>query len=329
MKKLLFLLMTVMLAAGIFCACNNKIVITTGFNDDDLFKISGKAISLKESMIIFLNEKEGYDKGLDDEFWNIKYNGKTMFQYFKDKAKEQIIKLNVLAEYAKKENISLSDEENEIIKKISKAYIEKADKDVLEKYGIKEADVVSVITKIMLVKELYVETVNNYEVEISDEEARIMYANYIVVDADKENAKEVINEISGKLAEGSDLKSIVEKYEYATYYEGYLSRQDFDKAGDVVFELKNGELSEIIESRGKLYIVKCINDYDEAMTSSNKQILLEKMKNDEFSESYKPFENSLDIEFNDKLWEDIKLDENSDKVGVNLFDLIEEVTEAQ
>lgn len=317
---------TVLTGCSMPTSCEKKIVITTGFNDGELLKISSKAVSIKEAMIILISEKESYDKGLDANFWNIEYNGRTMVSYFKDEIKDEVIRLNVLSTFADSKDMSLAEEEEKLLSAATTLYMERANEKVLKDYGISEKDVKAVLRKIILSDKVYEKVVNNYQVEISDEEARVMYANYIYLDEKAAHAKDIANEISGKVNAGSDLNTVAEKYDYATYAEGYVSRKNFEeKAAKQIFRLKDGEVSSVVESNGKLYIIKCINDYDEAMTNSNKELLLEDKKNEEFYKEYKPYEKSINVEFNNDLWEKLKMPDDDVSIGVNIYNILEEV----
>lgn len=311
--------------AGIMIGCKQNIVITTGFEEDELLKISGDAVKFNEAVILLLSAKDSYDRGFDAEFWEIKYENRTMLDYFKDQVKEEIIRVNVLAAFAKSKNVSLSEEEQLMIDTASKKFMETADKEVIEEYGISKKNVSALMEKLVLSEKVYEKVISDYEIEISDEEARVMYVNYITLDAKAEKAMDIASEILGKVTAGNELKAVAEKYDYATYTEGYLSRLNFDEEqSNLLFKLKDGEVSSIIESKGKLYIIKCINDYDENMTDSNKSVLIEYKKTEEFDKEYQPFEKSTNVEFNTELWDEFSLTKNQKPLGVNVYDILEE-----
>ena len=126
MKKIIYILASVLLFAFMLTGCKKNIVITTGFDEGELVKISGKAVSSSEAMILLFGEKEAYDYGLDEEFWKIEYKDKTMSEYFKENIKDSFIKLNVLSQFAKSKNVTLSEEEKAYIDDITKEYMEQA-----------------------------------------------------------------------------------------------------------------------------------------------------------------------------------------------------------
>ena len=328
MKKILVIFTVVILFATVLSGCKKNIVITTGFEDGDIMKLSGESVSAGEMMVFLLGEKESYDIGLDEAFWEVKYDGKTLLEHFKEDIKEEFISINILAEFARSKNISLSDEESERISDATEVYIENFGEDNLSKYGITKGDVKSFMEKRILAQNVYIELMEDYDVEISDEEARVMYAGYIYIDASENKANEVAAEILQKVKEGGDMEQVAEKYNYATFKEGYLSRENFtEESRKIIFELMDGQVSEVISENGRLYIIKCINDYDEIMTNSNKSVLIDKKKAEEFNKEYNPFEKDINIEYNTKLWEELDIPKFEDIKNINIDNILEKLAD--
>lgn len=324
MKKVTSYLAGVLLILLLFTGCKQKIVITTGFEEGQLIKISGKIVDLSETMILLLGDKASYDKGLDENFWSIKYKDKTMLEYFKQEEKEAIIRINILSEFAKSKNVTLSDEDSEVVKKATEMYLENSDSQLLSNYGIEEKDVKSLIEKIILSEKVYEEIVSNYNAEISDEKARVMYVSYIYLDAKQEKAADIANEIYNKLLEGNDMKTVSESYDYASYAEEYITRADFsEEQSNIIFKLQDGQLSEILEENNRLYIIKCVKHYDETMSNANKLVLIEQEKTAEFEKEYAPFKNSIDIEFNTELWKELNFAGTENVIAPDIYDIIE------
>ncbi len=325
MKKARLVLLTLLLIVVCMTGCKQKIVITTGFDDYELMKVAGNTIDLSEAMVLLLSEKESYDVGLDDNFWQIKYKDRTMLSYFKEEIKEEFIRLNILSEYAKSKNISLTEEEKQCINEAANEYMNSADVEAIKNYNITRTNVEAIMRKMLLAEKVYDTVVNDYVIEISDEEARVMYANYITIDASVEKAMDIAQEIYGRVTLGNDMEIIAEKYDYAVYSEAYMTRDDFeDEQSEIIFRLKDGEVSSVIEQSGKLYIIKCINDYDETMTISNKALLIGERKDEEFNKEYRPYEKSVDVEFNTDLWNSLDLSKAKKVIGVNIYDMLEE-----
>ncbi len=328
MKNIISYLMGLLLTLLLFTGCKQKIVITTGFEEGQLIKMSDETVDLSEAMILILGDKASYDEGLDEEFWAMKYEDKTMMEYFKQEEREEIIRINILSEFAKSKNIVLSEEDNALIEKAVQVYMEISDEKLLKEYEISEKNVKSLLKKIILSDKVYEEIITNYNAEISDEQARVMYVNYIYLDAKAEKATDIANEIYNKLSEGNEMKTVAENYDYASYSEEYITRDDFkEEQSNLIFKLQDGEMSSVFEENDRLYIVKCVKHYDETMTNANKLILIEQEKTEEFEKEYAPFKQNIDIEFNYKLWETLELSSIDTAKAVDIYEVIAVVTE--
>lgn len=80
--------------------------------------------------------------------------------------------------------------------------------------------------------------------------------------------------------------------------------ENFENAA---YNLKSGEVSDIVESDGRYYIIKCNSDNDKSKTEANKTAILEKRKLEAFNSEFEPFEAKQYVEFNNKAWNEIKL----------------------
>lgn len=69
-----------------------KIVLTTGFGKDEVFRIDETSCTLPEIMVYLTNTKNQYEQALGSQIWQTSYNGETL---------ESNIKETVLARLAR------------------------------------------------------------------------------------------------------------------------------------------------------------------------------------------------------------------------------------
>jgi foldase protein PrsA len=74
--------------------------------------------------------------------------------------------------------------------------------------------------------------------------------------------------------------------------------------------------------------VKCIEKFDKELTDENKELIVQKRREDAFDAVYKDFKDNLTVEFNHDLWDNIHLtgeDEEADHVQTaDFFDVYNE-----
>ena len=143
------------------------------------------------------------------------------------------------------------------------------------------------------------------DIEVSSDEARVINIQYIVTDS-QEQAEEALKLVQ----EGASFFAVAKEYNEDGQYEYELKRGEMEEEfEEVAFELSTGQMSDIVESNDRYYIIRCTSDNDKAKTEVNKVAILEKKKLEQFNKDFEFFESNLYIEFNDKEWSRLKLSE--------------------
>ena len=91
-KQLLVLSFVVVMA---FTGCadkeqsdkTTKIVLTTGFGEDEVFRIEKSSCTLPEVMVYLTNVKNQYEDVFGSEIWNTSYEGETLENNIKERIK--------------------------------------------------------------------------------------------------------------------------------------------------------------------------------------------------------------------------------------------------
>ena len=113
--------------------------------------------------------------------------------------------------------------------------------------------------------ETLTESVN---LEVSDSEAKVITVDEIVL-SDKDQADEALKKVQ---MEGTDFMIVAKEVSEDQEIEKKISRglrpEAYEKAA---YALATGETSDVIEADGKYYILRCVNDYDEAATKVRKE----------------------------------------------------------
>ena len=99
-----------------------------------------------------------------------------------------------------------------------------------------------------------------------------------------------------------------------------LSRGEKEKAyEEAAFSLENDQISDVIETTDGYYILKCVNHFDREATEANKVTLVEKRRDQKFSEAYEALMADTPSEFNKHLWNKVHFSDYSGEAAPNFM----------
>ena len=314
---------------AILSGCDKKVYITTGLKSDEIFKISGEACSLGQMMLVLMTEKNRYEEDFGSDIWS--YENKNLDvnleKQIKDKVKKQLSELKTIELFAKENKIQFSEDEVALIQKAAKKYYESLTEKEIELLKLKEEDVEKLYSSFYYADKVYSKLTKDITLEVSDEEARVIKCKYVFINAseNKEEARAKAEEVRKLLNDGNDFNTVAKKYSESDNNQIQLSRDNVtDEFAEKLFSLTKGEFSNIIENQDGYYIFLCVEDYLQAETEANKLTIVDNYKRDQYEKQYKPFEAEQTFEFNDKVWDKVKLDDYSEVVTQSLYDVYNE-----
>lgn len=91
----------------------------------------------------------------------------------------------------------------------------------------------------------------------------------------------------------------------------------------VAFSLENDQVSRRIKTDKGFYFLKCINHYNQEKTDDNKSVILEKRRKEAFDDVYMEFLDTLSSEFNEQVWEQVKVEVNQEVKTDSFFEVYE------
>lgn len=322
--KIYLCILLVMVMSFSISGCNGKVYFTTGFNKDELIKVSGEVVPMSLGKLILAVEKERYTSGLGEEIWKLQISGESLWEKLKQNVKIHLSELKTISMLAQQKNILLSTSENEKIDKAAWEFYNGLSEEERMSLGVTKEDIKTLYKYFRVSEKLYELTTNGVTVEISDEEARVIKVWYCFVkkyyyDEDNrkilldtkgiEAARSKICEASEKINAGTDFSLIVKEYSDDVVYEYEFGRGELEQNFEnTAFSLENGEISDIVENEDGFYIIKCISSYEELKTEENKNDLLKNYKNKAFRDMYETFMVDQTYEYNDKEYDNINID---------------------
>ena len=340
-SKMAGMLIIVMLC-GLLCACGNntdnkKVVLTTGFGKNEIFRIEEVSCSKAEIMVYLTNIQNRYEHVYDSEIMNTQIDGVTLEENVKETALANMAQVKAMTLLANKHGVTLSEEETELVYAAAKEYYASLNEKEISLMGVDEEIIVSLYGEFALANKLYHYLIKDINPEISDDEARTITVEHILIKTynvdengnkeeystySKQLAREKAQEVLRKAKAGEDFHLLAGEYsddKILTYSFGKGEMvAGFETAA---FELGNDEISDIVETQHGYHIIKCISTFNREVTDENKKKIVEERKEEVFGEEYKNFVMSLTKNLNKELWETVSFIHDEEVVTSNFFEV--------
>lgn len=334
-----WLLLAVLLLTG--CGNNlseQKVIFTTGLSDDQVFRIEKAVCTLTEAKAYLVNMQEDYEGTFGADIWQKETDSGTVEDRLKDSVLAKIAQIKAMNLLAKEMEIELDDTDRNKAKEAAKEYYGTlTEADIKAMNNITVEDLTTIYEEHALADKLYEYLIRDINPEISDDEARTITVEQILIktykldasgkkepfdDAGKIRARRTIDEVKKHLDEGSSFEELIAEYNEAD--EGTISfgKGDMDQSyEDAAFALGTEEISDIVDSEDGYVIIKCISTFNREETEANKVKIVAERKREVFGEQYDTFVAGLSKQLNEKLWDSVKLVEDENVTTSGLMDI--------
>lgn len=319
---------------------DTKIVLTTGFTKDEVFRIETASCYKREVMVYLTNLQNQYEHIYGTEIWQKEQDGITIEQSVKESVLAELAQIKTMNLMAEKYGLSLSDVQQDAINEAAKAYF-----DSLTAVEKKEMDVTlntirQLYREYALADKVYDYMIQDVNPEISDDEARTVTLQQILIktgtrDAEgnvisyseqqKNYAYAVAAEALRRVEAGEDFEVVASKYNEAAESTVSIRKGETEAAyEETAFALGNEEISGVIETREGYYILKCISTLNREETDTNKAKIVEERRKEAFSREYDSYVQTLTRHMNEELWQEITLLHDSEITTSDFFEVLAE-----
>lgn len=335
---LVFLLFQIFLSGCGKQEADIKVVLTTGFQKNEIFRIETMSCTLPEIMVFLTNSQNQYESMYGKEIWETDLNGVTLEENVKETVLAQLAQIKTMNLLAVRHGVVLEEEEQQLVKEAAAAYFQSLNDVEKESMRVTEEIIQSLYGEYALANKVYEYIIKDINPEISDDEARTITVQHILIktyaldgtgkkieftESAKEDAYGRAEQIL-RLArdEESDFESLIMQYsedEKGTYSFGKGEMEiSFEEAA---FNLETGEISNIVETSYGYHIIKCISTFNREETDVNKVKIVEKKRDEVFGQEYEVFVESLTRDLNEDLWESIEFIDNEEVTTSSFFDI--------
>ncbi len=317
---------------------DRRIVFTTGFDDGVVFRIEDVSCTLTEALVYLVNTQKGYEKTFGSDIWEKETDAGTVEERLKESVLAKVAQIKVMNLLALENGIALTEEEHDLAARAATEYYESlSDADKKAMNDVTLEDVTGIMEEQALANKLYDYIIRDINPEISDDEARTITVEQILIktytlngagqkvpfsDREKNAAYNRAREILKKIWADESFEELMAEYNEAD--EGTIS---FGKGGmesvyeTAAFNLGTDEVSEIIETSEGYVIIKCISTFNREETEANKVKIVDKRKREVFGAQYDAFVATLTKQLNKKLWDSVTLNEDQQVSSTNLMEV--------
>ncbi len=305
-------LIMVLLAAG----CEARPPVTVK-------KEIGVTLRRPEIMLVVATERNRYEQIYTGQIWDIAVaeDGTTFQEYLLEQIKQFMVDLKRIGVMAQEYGITLDNGEMEQLRRLAQDYYSQLTDADKAYTGAGPDDVLNLYQEYYLACKTVDVLTKNADLEISDNEAKVVEVSQIVLD-NEFNAREVWQAVR---SEGADFDAIAR----ANSTEGQIRREIVRgelPAGmeEAVFAMNQDEISEIMEDNGQFYLFYCHNPYDQEATLARKEEMMLLRKDSAFHEYYDAFLEDNLVTVSGRIWQDVSCVTQENTTTTNLFELYQE-----
>lgn len=342
------LIVLLLLAVSVCAGCgmhegdaSTRVVLTTGFEKDEVFRIDSESCRVPEIMVYLTNTQNQYEKVFGPQIWETDLEGVTLEENVKDRVLAKIAQIKSMNLLAKEHNVVLSAEDEKVVKEAAEQYYASLNETEVEQLRITEELIDQLYREYALAEKVYYYIIKDINPEISDDEARTITVEHILIktyslngkgervpytEEAKADARNRAEAVLAKLKDGEDFDSLITEYNEDTKSQYSFGKGEMDKAfEEAAFNLGTGEISGIVESEYGYHIIKCLSTFNREETDANKVKIVEQRKKEVFGQEYNDFVAGLNKNLNQTLWDSVTLLHDENIKTSDFFDVYSEV----
>lgn len=200
---------------------DTKIVLTTGFTKDEVFRIETASCYKKEVMVYLTNLQNQYEQVYGAEIWQQGQDGVTIEESVKESVLAELAQIKTMNLMAEKYGLSLDETEAEAVEEAAKTYFDSLTDKEKELLDVTLDTIRQLYREYAMADKVYEYIIQDVNPEISDDEARTVTLQQILI-------KTGTKDRNGNVTPGSDQEK---SYAYASAVEALRrieAGEDFD-----------------------------------------------------------------------------------------------------
>ncbi len=320
--KYIFLCMLVICTVFVTaCGKDSRIILTTGFDDDEIFRLEGVSCYKPEVMVYLTTMQNQYESAFGEQIWKTETGGITLEDSVKQTVLARLAKIKMMNLMAASYKLELTKEqEQRAVLAAANYYSSLSDEEKSALGNIKENDICTMYKEYALADSLYDYLTSDVNVEISDDEARTITVEQIKVSTYDE-AQQILRE----LRDGASFDELAMSRSMSEDLIVSFHKGDEEEAKEsACFNLGEKEVSLVVECADGYYIFKCLNTLDREKTDNRKAEIQEQRRQEAFDAAYNSFMEGKRCYLNEDAFEAIEFVGGGEVDTMDFFDVYEQ-----
>ena len=320
LKRIAALLPLCILIIMCITGCKSKkveVAWETKLNDTTLLKIDKETVSLYEARLILVNYRNLYIKALGHEIIGEAETDKDFDRYIRKTVLSELAKMKTMVVLAKERGIELTDEEEKAAEKAADVYYGGLSDEERDYINLSKDSIASLYKDYALAAKLYATLSGGVNAEVSDDDARVMIVQQIVV-----GSKTLADNVSDKLGNGGNFTEIGNAYSEVSTREFKLYRQNMsDLVYAALSTLDDDAISTCIKEDGKFIFYHVISKIDRELTEENKLVIVRERAKAAFDDVYEDAAANMNSTYNEALFNELTIEADCPCGTSDFFDI--------
>lgn len=329
-----------LLNIALLAACGGeRIVFTTGLGREDVFRIGGEVCTKAEFTVYLTNVQNRYESVYGGQVWDVSPDGVSLKEKLKENVLARCAQVKAMYLLAKEKGVELDDGESRRAGLAAAEYFDSLSDRERELFGVKLSVVERMYSQYALADKVYRCIIQDVNPEISDDEARTITVQHILLrtvipdgdgnwsevsESEKAALYQKASEIRRQALEGADFLDLAGRYSEDSAITYSFGKGQMDSVfEETAFKLETGEVSRVIETQAGYHVIKCITTFDRAETDANKLLIVEQRRREAFEKEYDAFVESQTRQLNTKLLNEIALPDDEEVTTQSFFEIYE------
>ncbi len=324
---------------AVMSGCGTKVVITTGFAKDEVFRLGEHSCYLPEMMVYLADIQNQYETVYGSGIWKASLDGVSLEDNVKDTVLAKMAQVKTMYLMALDRGIDLTDSEKELAGICAEKYIGMLDETGIESLGVDRELMDRMYREYALADKVVDMLIADINPEISDDEARTVVLQHIYIatgvtdgagnfvsysSEDKAESYRLASEICKRAADGEDFEALAAEYSDEEEITISFGRGAMEKViEDAAFSLETGQVSGVVTNDLGYHIFKCISTLDRTQTDINKAELVEERRQKAFADQYNAFVSGMVKNLNEELWSSVDLPDDI-RMGSGFFEIYDQ-----